>query len=111
VTTPRPLTGRERERRATILRGIAVALWVVFGICFATVIFVATTGTELVAPNGATLDCGSILVPSDSPFAAANCGGVNDDSMTQVLVASIIGVVALVVGIVLFVRSRRGIHW
>jgi hypothetical protein len=105
------LTGRERERRATILRRIAVVLWIVFGLCFATGIFLATTGTELVAPNGSTLDCGSILVPATSPLAAGNCDGVNDDSMTQLIVASIIGGVALVVGIVLFARSRRGIHW
>jgi len=111
MTTPRPLTGRERQRRATLLRRVAFALVVVFGICFAIAVFAASTGVELVAPNGSTFDCGSILAPSDSPLAAANCAGVNDDAVTQALVASVIGVVALAAGIVLLVRSQRGIHW
>jgi hypothetical protein len=111
VTTPRPLTGRERQRRAALLRRAAVALWIVFGFCVGVVVFLISGGTELVGPNGATLDCGSILVPSQSPFAAGNCDGVNDGFLGGAVAASVVGVVALVVGIVLFARSRRGIHW
>jgi hypothetical protein len=103
---PRPSLAerRKRDARWRIAGNIA---YVVFGLAFMVMVFVAIDGTELVDSVGHTLDCGSVLIPSTSPFAAANCAGVNDGNLVALAVLGAVAVAALGVGIARIVRTRR----
>lgn len=103
---PRPSLAerRKRDARWRIAGNIA---FVIFGLAFATIVFLSISGTELVDSVGHTLDCGSLLIPSTSPFAAENCGGVNDGNAIAIAVLGVVALAALAVGIVRVVRARR----
>lgn len=108
MSTPPPRTNlaerRKRDARWRIAGNIA---FVVFGFAFATIVFLAVSGTELVDSVGYTLDCGSILIPSTSPFAAENCGGVNDGNAIAIALLGAVALAALGVGVARVIRSRR----
>ena len=103
-TRPSLAQRRKRDARWRIAGNVA---FVVFGLAFATIVFLAISGTELVDSVGHTLDCGSVLIPSTSPFAAENCAGVNDGNVVAIALLGLFALAALAVGIVRIVRSRR----
>jgi hypothetical protein len=113
MSTPPPSTRpslaqrRKRDARWRIAGNIG---FVVFGLAFVTVTFLAVQGTELVDSVGHTLDCGSVLVPSTSPFAAENCAGVNDGNVIAIAVLGAVALAGLAVGIVRIVRASRWPH-
>lgn len=92
-------------------RIIVTVCVVVLGLAILTAGYFAITGTELVDPTGRTLDCGSIVAPSTSQLAAANCAGVNDGNMVGLIVAVIVALAALALIVGRVVRENRGIHW
>ena len=110
VERPKPrLTARTRNRERW--RVIVTACVIVFGLAFAMAVYFAVAGTELVDPTGRTLDCGSILAPSDSPLAAANCQGVNDGNLIGLIIAAVVALVMAAVVVARIVREQRGVHW
>ena len=115
---PRPAPSRPAPRVTARTRNVerwrvaGNVAFVVFGLALATAVYCAVTGTELVdSTSGRTLDCGSIIAPSSSDLAAANCGGVNDGNMVGLVIAGVVGLAALAFAIMRLVRENRGIHW
>ena len=92
-------------------RTIVTACVVVFGLASATAVYFAVAGTELVDSTGRIFDCGSILSPSASALAPANCEGVNDGNMVGLIVAALVALAMVAVVVVRVVREQRGIHW
>jgi len=92
-------------------RVIVSACVVVFGLASATAVYFAIADTELVDSAGRTLDCGSVVSPSSSALASANCSGVNDGNVVGLVITVVVALamVAIVVGRI--VREQRGIHW
>ena len=110
VERPKPrLTARTRNMERW--RIIVTVCVFVLGLALATGVYFLVTGTELVDPTGATLDCGSILNPSTSALAAANCDGVNDGNWIGLIAAGVVALVAIGLMVGRVVREQRGIHW
>ena len=110
VERPKPrLSARTRNRERW--RAIVTACAIVFGLAFATAVYFAVTGTELVDPSGRTLDCGSILSPPTSTLAAANCAGVSDGNVVGLIIAGVVAFAMAAIVVVRIARDQRGVHW
>jgi len=102
---------RDRARADARWRVTVTVALLAAAVAVSTALYFAFVGTELVGPDGRTLDCGSLAQPATTRLAAAVCGGVNDSNMVPLIASALVVVAAAaLVAVRLWRRSRR-IHW
>ena len=107
----RAAAGSARARADARGRVVVSGSLIIAAIAAATALSFAFTGTELIDPDGRTLDCGSLIQPATTQLALATCGGVNDSNVVPLVVSALVLVAAIGVVIALLWRRSRRIHW